>query len=130
MLIFYDISVSNFFKKNTFLRKRRGAKHFLKKQNKQADTFTLLTQVTFLSASFCLHACSVGSVMSDSLLPHGLQPTRLLCPWDSPGKNTAVGYHAFFQGIFLTQESNPCLLYLLRWQVDSLPLSHQGSPSQ
>ena len=29
--------------------------------------------------------------MSDSLQPHGLQPIRLLCPWDSPGKNTRVG---------------------------------------
>ena len=28
------------------------------------------------------------SVMSDSLQPYGLQPTRLLCPWDSPSKNT------------------------------------------
>ena len=32
-----------------------------------------------------MHVCSV---VSDSLQPHGLQPTRLLCPWDSPGKNT------------------------------------------
>ena len=31
------------------------------------------------------------SVMSDSLWPHGLQPTRLLCPWDFPGKSTGVG---------------------------------------
>ena len=31
------------------------------------------------------------SVLSDSLRPPGLQPTRLLCPWDSPGKNTGVG---------------------------------------
>ena len=31
------------------------------------------------------------SVMSDTLRPHGLQPTRLLCPWDFPGKNTGVG---------------------------------------
>ena len=30
------------------------------------------------------------SVLSDSLWPHGLQPTRLLCPCDSPGKNTGV----------------------------------------
>ena len=29
------------------------------------------------------------------------------CPWDSPGKNTAVGCHALFQGIFLTQGFNP-----------------------
>ena len=31
---------------------------------------------------------------------------RLLCPWDSPGKNTGVGYHAFLQGIFPTQGLN------------------------
>ena len=31
--------------------------------------------------------------MSDSLWPHGLWPTRLLCPWDSPGKNPGVGRH-------------------------------------
>ena len=33
------------------------------------------------------------SVMSDSQRPHGLQPTRLLCPWDFPGKSTGVGCH-------------------------------------
>ena len=33
------------------------------------------------------------SVMSYSLQPHGLQPTRLLCPWDFPGKSTGVGCH-------------------------------------
>ena len=41
------------------------------------------------------------SGMSDSLPPHGLQPTRLLCPWDSPGNNTGVGHHALLQGLFL-----------------------------
>ena len=46
--------------------------------------------------------------------------TRLLCPWDSPGKNTRVGCHGFLQGIFLTQGSNPCLLCLLHWQVSSV----------
>ena len=49
-----------------------------------------------------------------------------LCPWDSPGKNTGVGCNFLLQGIFLTQGSS---LSLLHWQVDSLPLSHQGSPS-
>ena len=34
------------------------------------------------------------------------QPTRLLCLWDSPGKDTGVDGHALLQGIFLTQESN------------------------
>ena len=40
------------------------------------------------------------------LWPHGLQSARLLCPWDSPGKNTGVGCHFLLQGIFLTQGSN------------------------
>ena len=51
---------------------------------------------------------------SHSLWPHGLWPTRLLCAWDSPGKNTRVGCHGLLQGIFPTQGSNPCLLYY-RW---------------
>ena len=51
--------------------------------------------------------------MSDSLGPYGPKPTRLLCPWDSAGKNSGVGCHALLQGFFLTQGSNPCLLWLL-----------------
>ena len=43
--------------------------------------------------------------------PHGLQPTRLLCPWDSLGQDTGVGCHALFQGIFPTQEWNLGLRY-------------------
>ena len=42
------------------------------------------------------------SVVSDFLRPHGLQPTRLLCPWDSLGKNTGVGCHFLHQGTFPT----------------------------
>ena len=52
--------------------------------------------------------------------PHGLWPTKLLCPWDFPGKNTGVGCHFLLQGTFLTQGSN---LRLLHWEADSLPLS-------
>ena len=37
------------------------------------------------------------SVVSDSSRPHGLQPTRLLCPWEFPGKSTGVGYHCLLQ---------------------------------
>ena len=35
--------------------------------------------------------------MSDSVRPHGRQPTRLRCPWDSPGKNIGVGCHFLLQ---------------------------------
>ena len=55
--------------------------------------------------------------------PHGLQPARLLCPWDFPGKNTGVGCHFRLQGIFLTQGSNR---HLLHWQADSLLLSQEA----
>ena len=56
--------------------------------------------------------------------PHGLQPARLLCPWDSPGKNTGVGFYFLFQGIFPTQESN---LSLLLCRQILYQLSHEGS---
>ena len=47
------------------------------------------------------------------LQPHGLRPTRLLCPWDFPSKNIGVGCHFFLQGIFLTQGSKPHLASFL-----------------
>ena len=50
------------------------------------------------------------SVMSDSLWLQGLQPTRLLCPWNSLSKNTGVDSHSLILGIFPTQGSNPGLL--------------------
>ena len=56
-------------------------------------------------------ACGSDSVASDSLQPHGLQPTRLLCPWNSPGKNTGVDWHSLPQRNFPTQGSNPGLLH-------------------
>ena len=71
----------------------------------------------------CMHVCSP---VSNSLLPHGLQPARLLCPWNFPGKSTEVGSHFFLQGIFPTQGSNPWILAFLLWQACSLPLSHLG----
>ena len=52
-----------------------------------------------------------------TLWPYGLQPARILCPWDSPGKNTEVGCHALLQWIFLTQGLDLLLLHLLHWQV-------------
>ena len=43
--------------------------------------------------------------MSDSVQPHSQQPTRLLCPWDSPGKNTGVGCHFLLQCMKVKSES-------------------------
>ena len=68
------------------------------------------------SVSFLLGQAHMFSFSgaSDSWWSHGLWPARLLCSWDFfPGKNTGVGCHFLLQGIFLTQESNPHLPYLL-----------------
>ena len=50
--------------------------------------------------------------MSDSVRPHRWQPTRLPRPWDSPGKNTAVGCHFLLQCIKVKSESEVAQSYL------------------
>ena len=77
--------------------------------------FTLLC-FSVTDSCYCLVATSCLTLLQ----PHGLQPTRLLCPWDFPGKNTGVDCQFLLQGIFLTQGLNPSLLH---WQADSFPLS-------
>ena len=63
----------------------------------------------------CIH----HSGMFKSLRPHGVQPARLLCPWNSPGKHTGVGCHFLLQGIVQPQVMNPCHLCLLHQQAGS-----------
>ena len=76
-----------------------------------------------------MHMCILNRFsLSYSVRPYGLWPTRLLCPWDSPGRNTEVSCYALLQGIFLTQGSNLSLLCLLHWPVGSLPLVPPGKP--
>ena len=77
-----------------------------------------------LSGSYMI--CSVTSVKSDSLWPYTLLPARVLCSWDSPGKNTGMGCHFLLQGIFLTQGSNPHLLCLLHCRQMLYRLSYQA----
>ena len=50
-------------------------------------------------------AAKLASVVSNSVQPHRWQPTRLLCPWDSPGKNTGVGCHFLLQCMKVKRES-------------------------
>ena len=59
------------------------------------------------SAACC---CQVASVVSNSVRPHGLQPTRLLHPWDSPGKNTGVGCPFLLQCMKVKSPSRVWLL--------------------
>ena len=63
--------------------------------------------------------------MSDSVRPHGLQPTRLPRPWDSPGKNTGVGCHFLLQCRKVKSESE-----VAQWcptPSDPMDCSLQGS---
>ena len=71
-----------------------------------------------------LPLCIKVEVLVTQSCPSLSNPTRLLCPWNFPGKNIRVGCHSLLQGIFLTQGSNPCLLHQ---QAGGLLLSHQGS---
>ena len=68
----------------------------------------------------CLFAKSCPTLLQ----PQGLQPTRFLCPWDFPGKNTGVVCHFLLQGIFPTQGSNQGLLHCRHIVYQ---LSYQGS---
>ena len=82
--------------------------------------------LTIRRNSNCYSSSSIScSVMSDSLRSCGLQPSRLLYPWNSPVKNTGVGSHSLLQEIFSTQGLN--LGLLLSRQI-LYSLSHQGCP--
>ena len=59
------------------------------------------TQLKLLSGSSSVSR----SVVLDSVRPHGLRPTRLCYPWDTPGKNTGVGCHFLLQCIKVKSES-------------------------
>ena len=61
-------------------------------------------------------------LVDQSLLqPRGLLPTRFLCACDFPGKNTGVVAISFLQGIFVTQELNPHVLYCRRFLTAEPP---------
>ena len=82
----------------------------------------------FLVIQFLKIVCAKLLAMPNSLRPYGLYTARLFCPWDSLAKDTGVGCHALLQAIFLTQRSNPCFLWLLHWQANSLPQAPPGKP--
>ena len=102
------------------------------KQSTSSSIYYLTGSVDQVSQFSQVHmwwwfSCSVVSDFWDQ----DCSPTRLLCPWDFPGKNTGVDCNFLLQGIFLTQGLNLCLLHCkqsLALQADSLPLSHLGFP--
>ena len=87
--------------------------------------YILISNISLILFQMILGKCKWNrSVVSNSLRPHGPQPTRLLHPWDFPGKNTGVGCHFPLLGIFLTQGSNQGLPHCRQMLYR---LSYQGS---
>ena len=81
----------------------------------------------FRGVRACVHARSLQSHLT-LCDPMDGSPPGSSVHGDSPGKNTGVGCHFLFQGIFPTQGSNLRLLCLLHWWVGSLPLAPPGEP--
>ena len=115
----HEANLSYFGRSASFLSQRLNFKEMTNKG--------ILISVEVLS-QFKLLLCLLWlsrQVVSDSFAAPWLQPTKLLCPWDFPGKNIRMGCHFLLHEIFPIQWFN---LHLLHWQESSLPLNHQGSP--
>jgi len=77
-----------------------GPRHSFAHPQPLTQTTTNLFSIPVCSIyleSTCKCCCWIASALSDSARPHRWQPTRLPCPWDSPGKNTGVVCHFLFQ---------------------------------
>ena len=90
--LFYQSSVVNLV--TLFINKYFLSTYSLRRCAKHWDT--KLKSCFLLCTNTCMCTCSA---VSDSLPPHALQFTRLLCPQNIPGKNTGVGCHFLIQGI-------------------------------
>ena len=113
---------SSFFHKNLCLTSWSGTTIY-------PGAWTRLSGVTHDSSPVLLsyadsHAQSLQSCLT-LCDPMDYSPLVSFCPWGSPGKNTGVGCHVLFQGIFPTQEVNP---HLLHWRQILYALNHLGSP--
>ena len=73
-------------------------------------THTQNTRHTFRSLRVCMLSYFSHVQLCNPMACSPPGPSRLLCPWDSPGKNTGVGCHVLLQGIFLSHRLNPSLM--------------------
>ena len=92
------------------------------------QTFRMSTSCPLCGSASVVSDFFSDSVVSDSFTIPWTTAHQLLYPWDSLSKNTGVGCQFLLQRIFPIQGSNSCLLLLLHWQVDSLPLVPPGKP--
>ena len=83
-----------------------------------------IESMSIWSTQIILCVCVCACVCVQSCLT--LEPTRLLCPWNSPGKDSGVDCHFLLHVNFTTQGSNLYLLHLLHWQASGLPAVPPG----
>ena len=107
------------FKFNHFFKELISKCHYIRRYKRSGFQHPNLAGGHKSALCGCMLSRSVMLTLWESM------DARLLCPWDSPSRNTGVGCHFLLQGIFPTQGSNPGLLH---WQADSLPLHKLGSP--
>ena len=79
----------------------------------------------YVCVCVCVCVCLVTQLC---LTPYNTMDCRLLCPWESPGKNTRVGCHALLQGILPTQGLNPGVPHC-RWYTHTHTLSPILTPA-
>ena len=92
-----------------------------------ASLVACIFSVLFVTLCVCVCVCVLNHFSRVQLsVTLWTAASRLLCPWDSPGKNTGVGGHALLQGIFLIKPASlPSNLHL---QAGSLLLGPPGKP--
>ena len=106
---------------------QRTVKSFLHYHNLKASILQHSVFMVQLSHPYMTTGKSVKMLVTQSCPtlcdPIDCKPLRLVCLWDSPGKNTGVGCHFLLQGIFPSQGSNPGLLHCRQILYC---VSHQG----
>ena len=123
--LFYHLVTFRLFNKyklNSFCKNKERKDEYMLEWQLERITLVFLFPFSFSFWSLYLtieylsfYCCSsVAKSCPTFLRPHGLKPARLLCPWDFPGKNTGVGCHFLFQGIFPTHKLNPSLFAIAR----------------
>ena len=90
---------------NLFILAGRFPHQVQRTEATQENKKTVILPAAAAAAAVAAAAAAAKSLQSDSVQPHGWQPTRLPCPWDSPGKNTGVGCHFLLQCMKVKSES-------------------------